>query len=153
MANVFSIRPGYVVRLEDDVAGAAFTLKVEGFQEELNALLTGVSVSSRANVQFQHTLRNLIYAYVFGERLGEMTLSGLCLRGRCEEEGVGGHGLEGVQDYYNRYGLASFGNFLSVEIGGTAYRCLLVGFQAGLNDPERLLGQFQLQCQYLPRQG
>lgn len=41
------------------------------------SIITSVSINAQNNYQFLHSLENLIYVYSFGERIGELTISGL----------------------------------------------------------------------------
>jgi hypothetical protein len=87
MADIFSSLPGRValVASNDSVAGVIGSVDLwEGFPSfgspvgfEMQAIFTGTSHSEDSGHQFRHSLSRNVYLYVFGDRVGEMMLSGI----------------------------------------------------------------------------
>lgn len=152
MANIFSVGPGIAVPIRDPRA-VPMTISAEGWGgfASRQAIVQRVSVSSTGNFQFMHTLRNYIYVYVFGERIGELILSGVAFAGTCS--GWGGDGISKVMRYYAQKGIGFTGRPLGVQIGASGFQAFLVGAQFDINNPEAQIGQFQLKFNILPPEG
>jgi hypothetical protein len=105
-----------------------------------NCICTGVSVSTQGNYQFLLTLRNYTYVYVFGERMGDFTVSGVSLAGLCN--GFGDDGMSSAIDYYNSYCISATGRPITLSLGSYATYAFLVGGSFNHADPESRLGQF-----------
>jgi hypothetical protein len=63
------------------------TIAVDTFSLQLP--ITGYSLDMGTNHQFLHSLDNFIYLYSFGDRIGELTLSGLAFTGSCVQNNGG----------------------------------------------------------------
>lgn len=146
MATLFVTTPGQVVAVRD-----VGTLPISIFLENwpgypaIKAAITQIAGASSGNYQFLHTLREFIYVYVFGERVGEMSVSGIAFSGGCN--GIEQSGVEQISDYYNRYRISKYGRPLSIQIGvsgSASVRGFLTDFQQGISDAQNQLGQFKL---------
>lgn len=151
MANIFSVSPGVAVPIRDPRA-VPMTISADGWGgfATRQAVVQRVAVSSMGNFQFMHTLRNYIYVYVFGERIGELTLSGLAFAGTCYG---GGDGISKVLAYYSQKGIGFTGKPVGVQVGASGFQAFLIGAQFEINNPEAQMGQFQLKFNILPPEG
>jgi hypothetical protein len=113
------------------------------------ALVQGISIQSAGNFQFLHTLRGYVYAYVFGERIGNLILSGLAFNGSCI---TGGYidGISRVMEYYNTYRISRAGAAIGIQVGAAGFYGFLVGTQFNIVNPAGRIGQFQLQFNIAP---
>ena len=68
-----------------------------GNRADSRILITQVTRSEAGNFQLQHTFGNTVYAYIFGDRIGELKLSGLCFAGSCDRD------TSGITNLYNTY--------------------------------------------------
>ena len=67
-----------------------------------------MAVAQQANFQFLHTLGSDVYVYVFGDRIGQLSLSGVAFASGCGnavtpvsgQPFAGDHGLVGMNDWY-----------------------------------------------------
>src|SRR5262249_3869460 len=119
-----------------------------GFETEVS-VVTGIAVQFRGGHQVTHALDDFAWLYTFGERVGPMTVSGVCFAGSCDGEDR--HGIEGVLAYYGRKRLTRDGTPLTFAIGlRTAIEAFLVGVGTSMNDPAAGLGQFSLQLVAVP---
>lgn len=116
------------------------------------AIITRVSVAHQCNFQFLHTIGNEIYVYVFGDRIGQLTISGLSFTSNnCESSG--GHGFERVLQWYEDYRVASRKDPIRTMIGRTAISGFVVGLQGDVVDPSTRMMQWQLSLMVLPKRG
>ena len=149
MATILSPRPGVVFRFDAEVAPV--TLLAEGMGPSLAAALTGVEAGLQAGVRFTNTLRQMVYAYTFGEKPAQLSLSGVLFSGNCQDP-AGRHGLERMLGYYWAYGLPRRGAPIAVVVGQVVLEAFLVGGRFGINDPQTGLGAFTLDLRFFPDQ-
>jgi hypothetical protein len=115
------------------------------------SILTGIGVSGQTAAQFSHSLRDHIYVYSFGERVGDLSVQGLAFAGTCEAASMRSTGLDWLIYYYNNFRLSTIGRPVTVVVGAlTALGGFLTGFSAQAQDPETGLTQFTLQFKYPP---
>jgi len=102
-------------------------------------LITQVSRSESGNFQLQHTFGNTIYAYIFGDRVGELKLSGVCFTGGCGYR----DGIAAVHDTYeaNRIAVRNKPMIITCSRAFTLIG-LLTGFTMEMADPETQLMQW-----------
>ena len=153
MATLFVTHPGQVVAFTE-IGALPLTVFLEGWQSfpAFRAAITQISGQSMGSFQFLHTLKQFIYVYVFGERIGEMTIGGMLFSESCTGGGAQ-TGVEQIADYYNRFRIARYGTPLTIQIGtsGSArVRGFLTGMRIDVTDPQHQLGQFALRFNTLP---
>lgn len=160
MTTVLSLGHGRVATIPEP--GFPMLIKLTrwvGF-EGMNALITSISAAPRGNYQFQHTLKNFIYVYVFGERISPLQIGGVIFVGEALETCAGQphrSGFELVYDYYDLNRLSKTGEPVQLIIGGgvDGQPLVLEGFltdgQLSISDPSTGIGQFTLQFQVFPR--
>lgn len=148
-AVILSRSPGRVFRFDE--VPTPVTIQVEGFSSNLYAALTAVGVQSQANVQFVHTLKRMVYVYVFGEKIADMQLSGVVFPGVCGPAGAAGvGGFERVWAYYRTVGVAWLGRPVAVAVGATVFAGIVVGARIDLSDPNTGIGAFSLMLKFFP---
>jgi hypothetical protein len=143
MANIFSTEPGIVTAIWDpNILPITFVVGGWGGFPLRHAIITGISLSSRGNYQFLNTLRNFTYVYVFGEKMGDITISGQTFMGRC---GAGGwSGLSNTIDYYAFAAISWTGMPVGIQLGVKGWWAFLTGIDIGIKDPKTRLGNFSL---------
>lgn len=163
MPVVFAGGAGKIIALNDPAVQGIIPLVTVGkgnasvssvtpinFQNQ-KSLITRVTVSQQTNHQFLHTLGGDIYIYVFGDRIGQMTISGLSAAVDCDNPDDNQHGFEKIMAWYNQYKLSAYAKPITVAIGNTT----LIGFVAGLNgsvfDHRLFLMQFDLTLMLVPQ--
>jgi len=150
--SIFSHQPGFVTSLEEPTGMPLIIGGLGGF-DGFKAIITKVGVSAQGNYQFLHTLRDFIFVYVFGERIGQIVIQGLTFFDKCPGGG-GPTGIESVMGYYNQNRIAATGNTLSIQIGTSSngrFEGFLTSFQGGVDNPEYLIGSFSLGFHIFPR--
>lgn len=114
------------------------------------AVISGVSANTHGNYQFLLTLRNYIYVYVFGEKMGDIIVSGIA-GFPCDSWSLGTHGLTDQIGYYNNFRLGSTGTPVAISFAGWATWGFLVGGQFQYMNPKSRLAQFQFKFKTLPQ--
>lgn len=154
---VLANRPGQVtvVRTPGDqgmpiaVAGA-----LGSWFPRFRAILTGVTVALDGNFQFQHTLRDVIYVYVFGDRISQLRIEGLAFAAGCPDGGPSG--IEMIMEAYQGNRIAARPDPLQLAIGvGPAgrFRGYMTGFRADIVKPEARIAQFSFTFHVFPGAG
>jgi hypothetical protein len=123
------------------------------------SIITQVVVSQATNHQFLHTLGNDIFVYVFGDRIGEMTITGLSFSRLCTPFGcnpgfLGGaqHGMELMLEYYRRNKMSSRQSPIVVQLGRIPIKGFITGMTQQMNDPATWIVQYGLRVAILPDQ-
>ena len=111
-----------------------------------SSIITRVQLSHQGNYQFLHTIGNDVYVYVFGDRMGSITVSGLSMQG-C---GVANHGIEYVMAWYRQNRIANRQIPVIISIGQASARGFVIGFSGDVVDPSVRLVQYGLQIATLP---
>lgn len=151
MADIFTTAPGAVVAINSP--GIPMNLFLEGWggYPFYKSIITSFRVQTQSGVQFLHTLRDFIYVYSFGERIGDMTLSGVSFAFQCETQDILYHGLEYALAYYLLNRAATRPTPVTVVLGGgTPFFGFLVGMNMELADTERVLGNFNYTFKIIP---
>jgi hypothetical protein len=153
MAELFNNRPGVVVAINAGGLDNPFRITIDGFPAagiQAGLIVTELAVQRHSNFQFLHTLRDLVYVYSFGERIGQIRASGMAFAQACYG---GSQGLASVLAYYEGYRLEAQPDPISIVIGTTGYgrfRGFLTELNADVSRPEAMLAQFGLQFHTLP---
>mgnify|MGYP003344067925 CR=1 FL=1 len=114
------------------------------------AILTSASIKYGVNVQFQHSLDQFIYVYIFGRRMGEFNVSGITFADTCTSSIVGYHGADVVQAYWDIFNTVQYGKPITAVFGTTPFILFLVGMQQSLAEPEFGIGRFSLNFAVMP---
>jgi hypothetical protein len=153
--DIFLSAPGRAVAI--DLPGIPMSLTLEGWggYSFFKSIITGFEVQTKSGVQYLHTLRDMIYVYVFGERVTPIGISGLSFAAACEwiqdSEGLPNHGLEYSYAYYLANRVSSRASPVSMVLGlSTPFFGFLDGARFSLADTERLLGQFSFNFTGIP---
>jgi hypothetical protein len=122
---------------------------------DFKAIIQNLGVSGQGGAQFRHTLMDYIYVYVFGERVGDLSIGGLAFHSACNEPdgGASPTGLERILDYYQRFRITSYPLSLTIAIGTLiTFEAFLIGINGQIVNPETSLAQFTMQLKYIPNQ-
>jgi len=149
MASIFSVRPGITTVIRDPEA-LPMSLDFTGWGGFIvrRSIVQGITVQTQSNYQFVHTLRGFVYVYVFGERIGDLIISGLSFSGRCPGDTT--DGIKEVMNYYDQQRVSFAGNPTNIRIGRAGFRGFLVGAKFEIVNPKGRVGQFQLRFNVLP---
>lgn len=154
MPAFFKHRRGSVFRVASrDAPGGPkqFQIIVEDMDiknPDTRAIITQCGIMERGNYQFLHTLNETIYAYVFGDRIGELRVSGICFVYPCGETETSG--VQQIIDNYRKYRIAGRKRAVRVSFGEVDYIGFLVGMNLDIVDPENNLGQWAFSFNTFP---
>ncbi len=156
MADLFLTEPGAVVAVDSPGIPVNFFLDNWGGYPGFKSIVTGIRVQTSSGVQYLHTLSDLVFVYVFGERMGSVTLSGVSFASQCERFGdqffSSNHGLEYAMAYYLFNCVSSLGQPVTMVLGLSTP---LVGFLDGatfeLSDPAQVVGSWSLNFTAIPQ--
>lgn len=151
MPLVFATKPGQVVML-DDPAMACSTSFLSmnpniSFASE-KSIVTRLTVSQQVNVQFLHSLGSLIHIYVFGDRMGQVSLSGLSFA--CDCPGGEELGAEKMLLWYKKNRASKKADPCRVTIGKTVIEGFVTSFTEDVVDPSLKLVQWGVNLASLP---
>jgi len=143
VANIFTTEPGLTIAINDPrILPLTIVLEGWGGYPVRNAIITGFSASSEGNLQFLNTLRNFTYVYVFGEKMGDIIISGQTLLGRCGSSLFSG--TSRTINYYAFNAASWIGRPLYIAIGASFFYGFLTGVEVGMRNPEARIGNFTL---------
>lgn len=154
MAAFFAHKRGSVVRVTGQWQQAGgllpFRIVMAGMDitaPNTRAIITQGAIVEQGNYQFLHTLNETIYAYVFGDRIGELRISGICFAHPCN---ASLSGMKQIIDNYRAKRIAQSGGPVQVSFGEVDYKGFLVGMNLDIADPERNLGQWTFSFNTFP---
>jgi len=150
--TMFSKAAGLVSAFPDPTIPIKASLRMEGWGgfDEFKAIVTRVTVSSQGNYQFLHTLGGDVFIYVFGDRVGQLSVSGLAFDSTCDDP-AGSIGVERVFSYYNSNRVAARKTPIKVTIGlATTVKAYLIGLGADVADPKSRIWQYNMQLALIP---
>ncbi len=159
MPILFEGNAGRVIRLDDPaVTCRAALLDVGGKNDpdaqitydEQASIITRMTVSERVNAQFLHTFGRHVYIYVFGDRIGEITLSGLAFACPCDASGGPDPGAQRMLEWYRLNKASRRQQPVSVSIGSSAIAGFVMGFTEDVADPASMLIQWGVNLVTLP---
>jgi hypothetical protein len=117
---IFSKGRGQVAVFQDPSMPGIMSLRMDnwlGFQR-FKAILTRVAISTQGNYQVLHSLGGDAFIYVFGDRVGQIIVSGLAFDSICGDP-AGFLGIERVARYYNDNRLAVRQQPIKLTIGSS----------------------------------
>lgn len=115
------------------------------------SIVTSISIENQSNVNFVNSLNDLAYFFNFGEKMGEITVSGTTLIQSCLLPS-GSHGADFVNFYFviNR---ASTRNFpVILAFGSTlVFIAFLTRASIKFSDPQKTTAEFTLTFKTVPQ--
>ena len=147
MADVFQARRGFVAVI-GDTEGLPGRVRVDGFAPSA-AIIESINFQQAENLQFQTSLEDAVYIYVFGSQMGAMIVNGVAFTQRCP--GNGETGVKEVLDFYDATRAAQRKDVVTVEIGSKRFSGFLTEMILSPRDPELQLSNFSLKFAILPR--
>ena len=150
---IFGGPVGRVAKLEDPSTQATTALVQTSppisYSVE-RSIITRVVLSHQGNFQFLHSLGGDIYVYVFGDKIGSITLAGLTFAHDCEAKGSE-HGIEQMLRWYAANRIAQRQAPVEVTLGQRiAFRAFIIGINFDVVDPASRIVQFQTQFAMIP---
>lgn len=155
MPVIFEGRPGQVIALDDPAAQC--TTRLLDVDPSISfavqrSIVTRMTLSQSANVQFLHALGSMVHVYVFGDRMGEIGLSGLAFSCDCDDIGAP-VGADLMIEWYKTHRVSSRRAPVKVSIGRQVFEGFVVGISEDVVDPSLSLVQWNLSLATLPSPG
>ena len=145
---IFGTAPGTVSNvLSIPGATTPATIGIAGLTGSNTLAITSVGFSSDANVQFMHTLGQLVYVYVFGERMGVVEVNGVTFYRPC---GGNNAGIQNVINFYKSNSVSVKAGLTSVSMGSVGVRGFLRSVRSTFSDAEKGVLGFSLILSTLP---
>jgi hypothetical protein len=168
MPRIFTATAGMVMAIDTNTDGGAvglpLTIAIDSDQgndagttsvDQLGGIITSFTATGETNTQFMHTLRDVIYLTVFGDKIGSLSIGGYLFLNTpltCGPAGSGG-GSAPLSDFYSFFYNKYVGfrkEPLQIAIGREMLKGFLLSFQIQVADPQFMLGQFTMQMALLP---
>lgn len=154
MADIFNSTPGVVAVLSESTAlpGAILISSPQFPVQNSAAIITGIRYSQSTNQQFQQSLDESVYIYVFGDKMGEVIVEGLAFAATCDGSNSG---IFSVADYYRANRISKSDNPIIIQAAGEIITGFLTGVEitsdtAG-DDPAALTNKYRLHISALPQ--
>ena len=150
MPIMFSGEPGRVALVPTGFVSAASSVSLSGWGgfNQFRSIITRVATNERGNFQFLHTLGKVIFVYTFGDRVGDILVSGMAFSGGCGGDGLG---IEAVHRFYRQNRIAVRPTPLTITIGtGTTLVGYLVGLSTDVANAELRIYQFNMTLSLIP---
>lgn len=104
-----------------------------------DAIITNGGIVEHGNYQFMHTVSETIYAYVFGDRIGELRVGGVCFASTCGSEVSG---IQRIVKAYRRNRIGKAGSEVQVSFGEIDFKAFLTSMSLEIADAELNIGQW-----------
>jgi len=161
MPSIFTATQGTVMAVEvapNQGASTPFQIEVDGGRfgvDQISGIITAFTLTGDTNVQFTNTLRNVIYVSVFGDKIGNMTISGLLFLNNPALCGLAASGSGGglkafLSKFYEIY-VVNRAEAVKISLGNIIVSGFITGFQAQVVDAQFSIGQFTMQIAALPK--
>lgn len=153
-AAIFSNNTGLVCIVENSGSQPTLAGKVmvKGFKPA-SALISGIDYGQAVNVQFQSSLGRAVYAYVFGDNMGQLTVQGIAFHGTCQNRGSSG--IVEILEYYAANRASKIQDPVTVTLGDTVITGFLVASSVrnvtASTDEAAAFSQFTLTIAALPQ--
>lgn len=146
MALVFSAKPGSVCRIDSQRPAVPFHINF-GWTT-VKCIVTQAAVEQQGNFQFLHTIDDMIYVYVFGDRIGELLISGVCFGDSCPNDGISG--MDDALAYYKDNRIANRATPVKIMFGQQLFQGFLTANRVEVARPELILGQYLMRFNTFP---
>lgn len=156
MSKIFQSKPGMVQVVDLGDGGGPGVLSISGagnLASQQGVVITGIGVDQRVNIQFVSSLQKVIYVYSFGDKMGQITVSGLAFHKICPGNGQQGYlGAQSLLEYYDKNRAISEDRLMKVSIGGYAIQGYMVSANLQTSSAEFKTMAFTLNIISVPKQ-
>lgn len=123
---------------------------------KVDGIVTGMSLEMSGNYQFLHTVNDFVYFYAFGDRMGQLTVSGIGFVKTCVQSGQKGSLINLYKWYVANRAVRSGGKSVIVRIidntGYATFYGFLTGARIDVNDSAAgFIGNWSLRFEVLPK--
>lgn len=151
MAYLFSARKRGTV-VSRILFGSPGTISfLDGFPRHDSVIITDIGYRQSVNAQFLPSLADLIYVYVFGDKMGDVRISGLCFDMTCNDTSTRFQGVRRALSYYSQHRASVENKSVNVTIGRTEINGFLIDMNVQTANQEYKTMSFVLTLAALPR--
>ncbi len=153
MADIFNSRPGVVSVLSESTAlpGSILIAKPQFPVQSSAAIISGIRYTQNTNQQFQQSLDQSVYIYVFGDKMGSIEVDGIAFAATCDGSNSG---LFSVADYYQQNRISKADDPIIIKAAGKIVTGFLTGITISTSvsgeDPAGLMNNYRLTINALP---
>lgn len=133
-----------------------FRIKFDGDQIALP--VTGFALEMGGNYQFLHTVSDFIYFYSFGDRVSELTITGMAFITRACNSGIAGgffadrNSICDLYDFYSANRAAAKPRAIQLTFNTcTAFWAFLTGMRLEISRPDIPVAQWVLRLHVIPK--
>jgi len=137
-----------VVRRFDGAPGTISFL--DKFPQHDSVIITSIGYRQSVNAQFMPSLADLIYVYVFGDKMGDVIISGICFDRTCDTTGTF-QGVGRALAYYRDNRAKVTNKSVKVRIGDTEINGFVLSMDVNTADAVNKTMRFSLSIAALPR--
>jgi hypothetical protein len=160
MANLlFKQCDGVVARLPTKCNDDSVLFRIKLDNRQITLPVTGFALEVGGNYQFLHTVSDFIYFYAFGDRVGELNVTGMAFIKRACAAGIFGgffaeqkDAIDDLWDLYERNRISSKREAIRVSFGNVqAFYGFLTGMRAEIARPDIPVCQYVLRIHVIPK--
>lgn len=129
--------------------GLPAKLVLEGF-EPVASIIESPEVMQAVNVQFMTSFAESVYAYVFGDQMGSISIQGTAFAGRCDGSESG---LRDVFGYYRDFRATNRQEVITITFGPESFSGFLTRMRMWPRDPLYVMVNFHMTFNTLPKKG
>lgn len=158
--RLFQSKPGTVKMLVPEggiTPGALFTWQGSApggaggvANRPMPIVVTSVGYNQSINIQLMSTLKKTVYIYSFGDKVGDLAVSGLAFDRNCDNNTTG-WGVDAMFKYYLENRAIKENQTITVTLGSNNITGLLVGMQLDLESVEFKTMRFTLFVKAFPK--
>lgn len=154
MAVLFSKGAGQVVRISPKGGTFAVPFRIDFEDKRKKFIVTHAALGQEGSYQILHAMDEAIYAYIFGRRIAQFTVTGVAFAAMCEAGGAAGGGQDGISElleYYEKNQLAERESPVKIQFGTKFGQGLLTACTTEISAGDFQLGNFKLSFLLFPK--
>lgn len=126
-------------------------VNIDGFPAQDSKLIsTTFSLTRGQDVEYQKTLSRALYAFAFGESVGQVKLGGLLFFSSCDS-GANAESVDAINSFYEENNVYEKSEPLIIGIGGLSLDCYLEAMAVSVESSEFNYGNFSLVFSKIPK--
>jgi hypothetical protein len=112
-----------------------------------NLIVTNLQVEENVNAQFMYSLTDTVHSFIFGDKLGQLTIGGVAVGSMCHKGTASvstKSGLENIQLIYRGFKYSTYRTALRISVANVPYTCYLMGCLIDYSDTQNHFTRFSL---------
>ncbi len=150
MAHLFSSRNRGVVVVRKVNGSPGVITFLSDFPQTESVIITAIGYSQAVNAQFLPSLADLVYLYVFGDKMGRVEVSGICFDHTCSDS-TAMQGVNRTLSYYRDNRAAVKNQAVKVKLGNNEINGFIIDLSVTTREASYKTMDFRLNIAALPR--